>query len=445
MGIIRRRLVAGLLFCTLILAACARPLPPTPTPPDLPAAMPTAMPAASATALPSPTALVLPTSTPPPAAALLPAPLYFIDEGQIQRLETDGITRRRITSELAPRLTAGAVREFDVGPNGDLAYVIATREGGTALVTSDALGQQRRLLYERPGVDVSSPRIAPDGASVAVRLTPDPAQAPDLVGGVYLLPFVPHAAPATSATTQPDRFLPFIGSPAAQPQLLQPDDILDPNANPPSRQFSPLRWSPDGKRLVFDGLYFSNTTCSLALKNLEDGALLTPGSPIEDAVLACGTAVWTRDGSTLMTNLQPLGLPVLATGLWQVVPWDGPVAPLLAQDAGEQRQMIIFPHQTASDGIYMFLTRTTQQPDPSYSPPLRYTMHQYAVDGSIVALRNDSFDLREAHWAADDSGAAIIYVRDLTPALAWLPANGDPPLELAAEGSDLFNLRWGLP
>jgi hypothetical protein len=439
MGIIRRRFVAGLLFCTLILAACARPLPPTPTPLDPPAATPTA----PATALPSPTALLLPTSTLPPLADLLPAPLYFIDAGQIQRLEIDGVTRRRITNELAPRLTAGAVREFDIAPNGDLAYVIATREGGTALITSDALGRQRRVLYERPGVDISNPRIAPDGRDVAVRLTPDPARVADLFGGVYLLPLLPHVVVTAPATPLPDLFLPFVTSPAAQPRLLHPDDILDANANPPSRQFIPLRWSPDGKRLVFDGLYFSNTTCSLALKDLESGALLTPGSPIEDAVLACGTAVWTRDGSTLMTNLQPLGMPVLATGLWQVLPWDGPVVPLLSQQAGEQRQMIIFPHQTASDGIYMFLTRTTQQPDPSYSPPLRYTMHQYAFDGSIVALRDDSYDLREAQWAADDSGAAIVYVRDLTPALAWLPANGDSLLPLDAEGSDLFNLRWG--
>ncbi len=438
---IRCRLLAGLLFCTLILAACARPLPPTPTPPDPPPATPTA----PATVQPSPTAFALATSTPLPVASVIPAPLYFIDEGQIQRLETDGVTLRRITNELVPRLGASAVREFDIAPSGDLAYVIATREGGTALISSDSEGRQRRVLYERPGVDISSPRIAPDGASVALRLAPDPAQAPDLVSGVYLLPFVPPESGAASPTASPDQLLPLVISPAAQPQLLQPDDVLDLNADPPSRQFAPLHWSPDGGRLVLDGLRYTVPTCSLALKDLASGALLTPRSPIEDAVPACGTAVWTRDGSTLMTNLQPLGMPVLATGLWQVLPWDGPVVPLLAQEVDGLRQMVVFPHQTTSDGIYMFLTRTTQRPDPSYSPPLRYTMHQYAVDGSIVALRDDSFDLREVQWAADDSGAAIVYVRDLTPALGWLPANNDPLLELDAEGSDLANLRWGPP
>jgi hypothetical protein len=437
----RRRLVAGLLFCSLILAACAQPLPPNP-PLSATATVPATVPAPDS---PTPTAVLLPTSTPPPVAAVLPAPLYFIDEGQIQRLEADGVTLRRITNELAPRITASAVLEFDVAPNGDLAYVIATREGTTALITSDALGRQRRVLYERPGVDISSPRIAPDSATVAVRLTPDPALVADLVGGVYLLPFVPHDTVAAPETQAPALFLPFVGSPAAQPQLLHPDDILDLSADPPSRQFAPLRWSPDGRRLVFDGFRYTVPTCSLALKNLEDGALLTPGSPIEDAVLACGTAVWTRDGSTLITNLQPLGMPVLATGLWQVLPWDGPVVPLLAQEVDGLRQTAVFPHHTVADGIYMFLIRTTQRPDPSYSPPLQYTMHQYAVDGSIVPLRSDSFDLREAQWATDDSGAAIVYVRDLTPTLAWLPANGDPLLELDAEGSDLSNLRWGVP
>src|SRR5262245_24986297 len=95
----------GLLVITMLVGACGAS-PETPTPQ---AAAPTVAPP-TATGSP-PTATVAPPTLAPPTAtvaptteqgserALLPAPLYFLNKGQVWRLEQDGKTLHQLTSD----------------------------------------------------------------------------------------------------------------------------------------------------------------------------------------------------------------------------------------------------------------------------------------------------------------------------------------------------------
>lgn len=94
-------------------------------------------------------------------------------------------------------------------------------------------------------------------------------------------------------------------------------------------------------------------------------------------------------------------------------------------------------HSTASDGwLYMFMATTTDF--PTNTTPL--TMHRVDADGLTepVALRTDSYAVREVLWAEDGSGAVIVDIYDSL--LLWLPADGSPAVALPAIGE---NLRWG--
>ena len=86
---------------------------------------------------PAPTATAPLQATEPATVAFrLPAPLYYLGEGQIWRLAQDGESQQQITDEAAP------VDSFDVSPiDSALAYVT-----DNSLVHADADGEDRRVI-----------------------------------------------------------------------------------------------------------------------------------------------------------------------------------------------------------------------------------------------------------------------------------------------------------
>jgi len=119
--------------------------------PTLEAAPSSAPPATNA---PAPTVAPQPTAAAP--TALLPAPVYLLDDGQIWRMERDGQTRRQLTFE------SSDILDFTIGATDNaLAYVIGTGAAST-LVLLDASGRTELMRGS-----VWGPQISPSGEQIA--------------------------------------------------------------------------------------------------------------------------------------------------------------------------------------------------------------------------------------------------------------------------------------
>jgi hypothetical protein len=405
---------------------------PSPTAVALPNA--TALPAATAGAQPAPAQ---------PGAQVLPAPLYFIDEGQIQRLESDGRTRRAVTGEAAPN-RSGAIREFDVSPtDGTLAYVLAD---GSTLVQTDSQGQNRQVLLAMPEAQIGFPRWSPDGRGLAVRLSPRNAGA--FPSGVYFVEAArpQPAAPAPQPTPANQIFLPQVAV-GGLPRMLVPDDVATVDEKPDALFYAPAQWSPDGNYLLLNGQRQYGNFCIIAVQDFVRSTLTIPRANLperDDAVTRCNEATWNSNGSNVLLNLQILGLPVTAPGMWRMEPNDKNIIGLLPTEADGQFNVPASAHDGGDGWLYMFLSRTTQQPDPTYSPPLRFSMYRMlAGGGPLEQLRPEQDRLREVLWSRGTSGAAVIKLATTGQTLVWVPTSG-PEVLLPASGADLRDLRWGV-
>lgn len=433
----------GVSLVVLLWACAGEPQTPTP-PPVQPTTPPVELPTATVSA---PTPIALATSS-PEQANVLPAPLYVIDDGQIQRFESDAITRTRITAETPVRSTASAVAAFDISPlDGTLAYIIE-RDDRSELIRSDAFGQDRTVLLSLPGVRVAAPRWSPQGATLAVRLSADPDAETSFAGGVYLIDAgsAAIAAPPAQEIASPQVFLPLVTGEDGL-QLLQPDDPVDPEYLPAPRSYAPLAWSPDGSRLLLNGFFHFIPQCGLVVKHLDTGALIALTAPNGDLGTLCDRGAWRSDSAALYINLRPASLSIPEPGLWLADPDSGAVTPLIPGRSGDESLLVMAPHPGRDGRLYLFLSRTTQVPaEASYNPPLRYTMHRAVGNAAeLEALRDDDAVIRSVLWSSRDDGAVVVRLERQTPTLVWLPANGGPVVPLAASGYDLHNVRWGMP
>ncbi len=375
---------------TVAAAGTAGALPPAPTP--------------TFTPIPGPTAA-------PTPAGPLPAPLYYIGEGQqIFRLERDGVTRSQITFEPAP------VESFDVSPaDGSVAYA-----SGNSLYRVDALGAGRATLVVGP------PPAAPDdyaaqvnGTLGAVRWSPDGTRIAYGLGGVMVYD-------VASGTTS------MIKASSPYPDL---NAELPPG---PIEFYAPEQWSPDGSRLLVNVSYFPEAG-GLDIVSLTGGGSVRLSSP--DGIVCCAPS-WSRDGSGIYFASPVPGF--IASGLWRADATSGSSVTLIAGETGGLFQLPNFPQELSDGQLYFFFATSPSFPEGE----VLLTMHRSASDGVTgrTALRSDAHAVGEALWAMDASGAAIT---DYTGAdfttypvvgkLWWLPADGSPALALGSGHS----LRWG--
>lgn len=422
----KRTLLLRFLVLTLLLlgvSACNRrgststattvpaPAEETTVPPTQPP--PTSPPVATETPTPTPTA----TATPEPVV-LLPAPLYFLSDGQIQRLETDGRTLTQLTQEQAP------IRDFDVSPvDAHLVYV-----SGNSLIEADPQYGTRVVKVERAPVAadnseayitqrISDPHFSPDGSQIAFGLD-----------GVNRIESGEH----TDFTT-----------------LLPSDLYPDPN-NPPRssvRFFTPGVWSPNGERLLVRFSYWPEAG-GLAVLDLTDNSLVDLTSDDPNAVLCCDWA-WSRDGETgfIASDLLAYGTP----GLARVDAASGTVntlvrgVPLGEMGADNPLRLFRSPYP-ASEGTLLAFASVQEDMDQ----PTRYRMQQVDPEsGELLALREEDYETPgDILWARDGSGAVLVDRRSSGPTapaagpLVWLAVDGSPAPELPATGD---HLHWGPP
>ena len=409
-----------LLLLALTLMACVVPGS-APTPTAEPNVAPTLTPPpATEPVVPTPTtpAPVDPTATPPAAAEVLPAPLYFISaaDGQIWRVERDGVTLTQITREEAP------VTYYDVSPaDGGLVFISAN-----SLLLSAGDGSGRQLVFSGPqdfpedqsiNNTLTWPRFSPDGRRIAFGY-----------GGIQILDL--DSSPLT-------------------PNILLPSDPLpDPNAGRPPTELRFYRqalWSPDSTRLLVEfNHYPEGGGWAVLLLNADgEGALVDFQSPAEGGLLCC-EPTWSQDGQFVYFSSPYIGM--ITPGIKRADVATGQVETLIAptgEPGSETYHMVEQAEQLADGQLYFFYGAVQGFPTGAFTPLTMYRADTNAANGT--ALRSDAHTLEEVLWAPDASGAVIMEVGDgsVFPyhgPLTWLPVDGGAAVRLPADGASLV---WG--
>lgn len=402
------------LLLLILVSACSTPAPQQPAASEAATSPASAAPSAAASAVPSaaPSAAsaspAVASAAPDTAEGPLPAPLLYLREGQIVRLERDARTVTQITNEQPGQADILAVIDFDVSPvDGSLAYVVQGRVGNM-LVRSDAEGQQRTVLLA--SAPVTMPRWSPDGRQIALQVSPPPENTAGPVGGVYL-----------------------IAADGGEPQLLQPNDRTDPVLPAPeARGYMPHAWSPDSKQLLLSAVGLRVETCNAVVKDLESGALVPIQAP-PGLISGCASGQWSADGQTIYIGMARPGPQPPVPGLWQADPRTGAITPFIQGQASDgSYRLVSSPRAVAADTIYAYVAAVTTLPEPFGGVSTPYQLYQISPTEQRE-LRGEQFGVvGPALWAPDHSGSVVDIpnAEAATVITTWVPVAGGPMVEL---------------
>ncbi len=378
----------------------------------------------------SPAATVIPAedepSTPEAARDLLPAPVYYLnsEDGQIWRVEEDGVSNTQMTSEEEP------VTDFDVSPrDGALVYI----SGKQLIYYSSALGGRREVLLTGPvefdpddylsiaTQGISSPIWSPDGSWIVFG-----------EGGISLYqdPYTPRQEGVPEVWTA-------LYSDLLPDPLPTEGEVYD----GPQSWYWPEIWSPDGEFVLVQGAYYFALGRSRGIVDINEATLTELDEP---RGLPCCHVAWGQSSNELLfAGYMP---NITQTGLWRLDPESDEYTVLVPGEAGGEHHMFAFPFETSDGRVQGFYAAEPASPNPL--PPRPMVMVSVAGDGSaeLVEMRDDYYVVGEADWLADGSGAVITDIageRGWAPGpLRWLPADGSPMISLPAEGR--FP-QWGVP
>lgn len=403
----RRQLLLAAI-AALLLAACGGRPAPTPAPGAPTAAAPGA-PTTGPGATAAPTA-----SGPTPEGAVLPAPLYILEGGQIARIERDGRRRTVLTAEPAPLPGLEPIAEFAVSPTGTLAYIVNDVEVDR-LVLADARGESATARYEQPGHELSDLVFAPDGQSLYLRLLNN-REPPDLPSGLYRLPLA-----------------------GGEPELLRADDEPDDLINP-ARSVSgyrPIAFSPDGARVLLHVFSLFYEDCGLGVIAADGGEVTRIALP-EGVEVFCGEEAWSADGGEVIFLAGPIEGEGAGPRLWSADASSGVATPLLAEGAFAR-----VPLGLPGGAVRFFVADIL--PGAGGGVQVTFAPAELAGPGAAPTELGQPFDqhLERALWAPDGAGAAIeVSDANNRSLLRWLPADGDP-IDLSSADPAAVQLAWG--
>lgn len=338
---------------------------------------------------------------------LLPRSLYYLNSDsagflQVHRLERDGETATRITSE------PDTVNTYDVSPiDGSVAYV-----SNNQLLLVEQDGSNRRVLVD--GGPLS------DDGSYATRQVGRVAWSPDgktIAFGYGGLNFYALDSGAIN-------------------KVLENQVDTSPGFAILREGYSPVAYAPDGNKLLINIGYYEGGV--YALYYLGGRALVRS----EDHPVSCCEGSWAADSSAYYAASPYLGM--ISPGLWRINA-DGEVDVLLS---GEFPGPLDFAQAPilGPDGLLYFFHNTLNEAEDMVSRAPLY-MVKSETDGVTgrTKLHPEPFDgINEILWAPDDS-FAILAIAPVENVFQGGNAeihytDGSPSVDLVPFAQDM---RWG--
>ncbi len=337
----------------------------------------------------------------------LPAPLYYLQAGQIWRLDPDGQTQQQVTHETSP------VVSFDISPvHGKLAYIT-----DNSLVITGANGDHRAVL--RAGGDLP--------------LQPDPLARLNQAEFINAALRTPLWSPDGEQIALIENGLMVLDVDTNQATLTWSQSVT---SSEPILFESVLSWSPDGSYLLVSQYPYPIESLhqrSLSVLQL-DGPLYTSISPSTQA-----TFTWSSDMHALfLAN----ALDGSDKSLMRCAPETMQYRLIAEYEPGRWYYFYAYPFVNADERLLVFMGTSD---DPS-QPPDGFTLISLQLDGyDRTALRSDGYLVDAALWSLDGRGVVITLAGEsnghLAGSMLWLGVDNQPAHSLPVK--DASNLRWG--
>jgi TolB protein len=316
---------------------------------------------------------------------LLPKPLYFLSEqsgsAQVWRMETDAHTTIQVTNEAQP------VVSFDVSPTGKLAYVSQNQ-----VTIAEADGSNRQVVVN----------LNPDARLFNLAWSSEGNRLAYASNGIHVY----------DVLSGEDRLL--IGDTATgMPGLIY---------------YSPLKWSPDGSKLLAHAHLWEGA--EIHLISTGDGAVL--------ARLPFVTAAWNRDSQSvyLASSTFP-GMIGMEPGLWRGLATGGEPQPLVTQAS------VWWPFQRPDEALAYFMHQPTTPETNEYAPMLYISSEDASSPAPVRSwpIFISAYDTFHATWT-EDGGAVLVQLA--RPALGTgevllLAPDETPPVFITSE---IRNFHW---
>lgn len=336
----------------------------------------------------------------------LPAPLFYLQTGQIWRLDADAQSKTQITQENTP------IDAFDSSTDGMLVYI-----SNNSLMICDAEGHNRQIVRAgsalTPKVDelarlndieyitsaIRTPHWSPDGQQIA---------------------FIENGLQIVDLETNQTELIWSQSSTSSEPYLFE----------------SVLGWSPDGQYLlVSQYLYLIEGLHQRWLSLLQlDGPLYpkVSGSVGE-------TFAWSPDMSDLFLANAVIGSD---RSLMRCDPETMQCRLIAEFEPARWYYFYANPFVSADERLLVFMGASD---DPDLLPEA-FNLISLRLDGyERRNLRSDGYIIDSALWSPDGDGVIITLAQDADqyPAgsMLWLSISDVPAIRLpTVDGS---NLRWG--
>ncbi len=337
----------------------------------------------------------------------MPSPLYVLDNGQIARIERDGITRALVTSESIEVQGFPPVATFGISAQGNLAFVVGDLKADR-LVLIGPKGEDRRILYEVAGHELSDIVWSPDGSQIYLRLLNN-LDPPDIPSGIYRMQVADSSL-----------------------ELLLTDDPL-PNAEnvmQMAREYHPFLIAPDNSRLLVEIDDLTQNRCSLGLLPSDGGAFM-PLNPPDGLSIYCGDANWRADASSVAL----LAGDGAGPQLWEADAASGEMRALATTNV-----LARAPIWMADGGLrFIWASREGGQ------GKLQFALAQLEEGQNSPAMLAPIFrePLGQVLWAADGSGAVVVVAPEGEVVdLRWMPVQGEV-VALPNTKQRIGDIAWG--
>jgi hypothetical protein len=414
------RRLAPTLALSALLAACGGQAAAPPT--AAPTAAATVAPSATAVPTVAPTATLVPATETPAVKSILPRALYVLQDGQIVRIQPDGMTQTQITSEKPFESGALAISAFTVSPSDNSLAYLVQRKGGPLLLRSDPDGKNPTPLFDQAEVTPSDPLFTPDGKSLAVRLATLPETKTSFKSGLYLIPVA-----------------------GGKPQLL----VADEHTADDGYGHAPLAFSPDGTHLLTNRANLIVDLCDLGVVNVADGVAVPIQVPMpaeQERTSSCGMGVWSADSAAVYFVAYRVAAAGGNVAIWRADPSTGESTLVTPEQSGPPFTLYSHLGAAADGSLRAMVARASEMPPPFAEPtdPLTYTLARLDLASGALSELRATLDQEPSSvlWAPDGSGAvAMLFSASGQADLFWLPVDGEP-VPLTDKPADRSGLVW---